>query len=149
MRSAEGCANMTNVLTTLRRGETSPRGSVVSTYGECANMNEFVRVCQASDVPDPGKRLVEVGERYVVLFHVGGQFYALDDVCTHDGGPLGEGFLEGFTIACPRHGAKFDIRDGRVLCMPAVSGTNSHEVKVEDGEVFVKFVDRPKKNYVM
>ena len=66
-------------------------------------------------------------------------------VCTHDGGPLGEGFLEGFTIACPRHGAKFDIRDGRVLCMPAASGTPSHEVKVEGDEVFVKIVERPKK----
>ena len=74
---------------------------------------------KSSDIPDPGKKLVEVDERLVVLFHVGGQFYAIDDVCTHDGGPLGEGELEGFTIACPRHGAKFDIRDGRALTMPA------------------------------
>ena len=110
-------------------------------------MSEFVPVCQADEIPDPGKQIVEVGECFVVLCHVDGQFYALDDVCTHDGGPLGEGFLEGFTIACPRHGAKFDIRDGRVLSMPATVGTNSHEVKVKDGEVFVKLVDRPKKKY--
>ena len=49
------------------------------------------------------------------------QFYCIDDVCTHDGGPLAEGDLEGHTIACPRHGAKFDIRDGRALTMPATS----------------------------
>jgi len=111
-------------------------------------MNDFVPVCKVGDIPDPGKQVIEVGEQYVVLFHVDGQFYALDDVCTHDGGPLGEGSLEGYTIACPRHGAKFDIRDGRVLCMPAVSGTPSHDVKVEGDEVFVRIVVRPKKKYV-
>jgi 3-phenylpropionate/trans-cinnamate dioxygenase ferredoxin subunit len=110
-------------------------------------MSEFVPVCQAGDIPDPGKQIFEFGERFVVVFHVDGQFYALDDVCTHDGGPLGEGFLEGYTIACPRHGAKFDIRDGRVLCMPATVGTSSHEVKVENGAVLVKIVERPKKKY--
>jgi 3-phenylpropionate/trans-cinnamate dioxygenase ferredoxin subunit len=111
-------------------------------------MSDFQRVCKVGDIPDPGKEIFEVDDRFVVLFHVDGQFYALDDVCTHDGGPLGEGFLEGYTIACPRHGAKFDIRDGRVLCMPATSGTNSHDVKVEGDNVFVKLVVRPKKNYV-
>jgi 3-phenylpropionate/trans-cinnamate dioxygenase ferredoxin component len=111
-------------------------------------MSDFARVCKVGDVPDPGKIDVEVGDHNVLLFHVDGQFYAIDDLCTHDGGPLGEGFLDGFTIACPRHGAKFDIRDGRVLCMPATMGTPSHEVKVEGDEVFVKIVVRPKKNYV-
>jgi 3-phenylpropionate/trans-cinnamate dioxygenase ferredoxin component len=111
-------------------------------------MTDFVPVCRVGEIPDPGQKIVEAGERDVVVFHVEGQFYALDDVCTHDGGPLGEGLLEGYTIACPRHGAKFDIRDGRVLCMPAVAGTGSHEVKVEGEQLFVKIVDRPKKNYV-
>ncbi len=111
-------------------------------------MSDFVRVCKVGDVADPGKQIFDLGERYIVLFHVEGQFYALDDLCTHDGGPLGEGTLEGLTIACPRHGAKFDIRDGRVLCMPATSGTPRTKVKVEGDEVFVKIVDRPKKKYV-
>ena len=71
----------------------------------CGNMSDFVPVCKVGDLPDPGKQIYEVGERFVVVFHVDGQFYALDDMCTHDGGPLGEGSLEGFTIACPRHGA--------------------------------------------
>ena len=106
-------------------------------------------VAKRSQIAPGTTRKVEAGGVAILLCNVDGSVYAIEDVCTHDGGPLGEGFLEGFTIACPRHGAKFDIRDGRVLCMPAVSGTNSHEVKVEDGEVFVKLVDRPKKNYVM
>ena len=101
-------------------------------------MSDFVRVASTADVPDPGRELVEVGDRLVALFHVGGKFFAIDDVCTHDGGPLGEGQLEGFTIACPRHGAKFDIRDGRALTMPATQPTVAHEVKVEGDDVFVR-----------
>ena len=101
-------------------------------------MPSLMRLCKVSDIPDPGKKTFELGDRFVVLFHVGGRFYALDDSCTHDGGPLGEGTLSGFEIACPRHGARFDIRDGRVLSMPAVSDTVAHEVKVEGNEVFVK-----------
>jgi len=102
---------------------------------------EFIRVAKASDIPDPGKQIVEVEDRLVVVFHVAGKYYALDDVCTHDGGPLGEGELDGFCIACPRHGAKFDIRDGRALTMPATRDTGAHEVKVEGGDVLVRLRD--------
>jgi 3-phenylpropionate/trans-cinnamate dioxygenase ferredoxin component len=101
----------------------------------------FVRVAKVTDVPDPGKQLVEVGERLIVLCHVGGKFYAIDDVCTHDGGPLGEGCLDGYQIACPRHGAKFDIRDGRALTMPATHATGAYEVKVEGDDVLVQVTD--------
>jgi 3-phenylpropionate/trans-cinnamate dioxygenase ferredoxin subunit len=102
----------------------------------------FVRVARVHDVPDPGRTLVEVDERLVLLIHAGGQFYALDDVCTHDGGPLGEGTLEGHTIACPRHGARFDIRTGKALSMPATQPTAVHEVRVHNGEVYVRLRDQ-------
>ena len=101
----------------------------------------FTRVANVTDVPDPGKTLVEIDDRLIVLIHAGGAFYAIDDVCTHDGGPLGEGELDGTSIACPRHGAKFDIRDGRALTMPATRPTVVHEVRVTDGEVFVQVND--------
>jgi 3-phenylpropionate/trans-cinnamate dioxygenase ferredoxin component len=101
-------------------------------------MSEFVRVCRVTDIPNPGKEVFEIEDRFVVVFHVDGRFYAMDDECTHDGGPLGDGALNGFEITCPRHGAKFDIRDGRVLSMPAVRNTPAHEVKVEGNEVFVR-----------
>ncbi len=104
-------------------------------------MSDFVRIAKVQDVPDPGKTIVEVEERLIGLFHVDGQFYALDDICTHDDGPLAEGPLEGHQITCPRHGARFDIRDGRALTMPATRATTTHEVKVENGEVFVKLCD--------
>jgi metal-sulfur cluster biosynthetic enzyme/nitrite reductase/ring-hydroxylating ferredoxin subunit len=74
----------------------------------------------------------------VALFHVGGVFYAIDDVCTHDGGPLADGELRDHKIACPRHGAKFDIRTGAALSMPAVRATRAHDVKVDGGGVWVR-----------
>ena len=104
-------------------------------------MSDFQFAAKTSDVPDPGKLLVEIDQRMVALFHVGGRFFALDDVCTHDGGPLAEGDLCDHTIACPRHGAKFDIRDGRALTMPATRPTAAHEVRVEGDRVLVRLKD--------
>jgi metal-sulfur cluster biosynthetic enzyme/nitrite reductase/ring-hydroxylating ferredoxin subunit len=101
-------------------------------------MAEFIRVADVTEVPDPGKTLVEVDGDMVALFHVGGVFYAIDDVCTHDGGPLADGELRDHKIACPRHGAKFDIRTGAALSMPAVRATRAHDVKVADGGVWVR-----------
>jgi len=104
-------------------------------------MAEFVRVLSASELPDPGRTLVEVEGEMVALFHVADGWYALDDVCTHDGGPLADGDLRGHAIACPRHGARFDIRTGAALTMPAVRPTRSHEVRLEDGAVWVRLRD--------
>ena len=87
---------------------------------------------------DPGKLLVEVDDRLVVIFHVAAKFYAIDDVCTHDDGPLSEGELQEFAVACPRHGAKFDIRTGAALTMPAIKPTVAHEVKVDGERVLVR-----------
>lgn len=101
-------------------------------------MSDFHRLAAVTDLADPGKQIFEVEDRVVVLFHVGGEFFCLDDVCTHDEGPLGEGTLCDHTIACPRHGAKFDIRTGAALTMPATEATAAHEVKVEGGAVYVR-----------
>jgi 3-phenylpropionate/trans-cinnamate dioxygenase ferredoxin component len=97
----------------------------------------FQRVARLTDIPDPGRLVVEIDERLVVILHVSGEVFAIDDVCTHDGGPLGEGELDDHTIACPRHGAEFDIRTGAALTMPATRPTKAHDVKVEGGDVFV------------
>ena len=101
-------------------------------------MSDFVQIAKKSEVPDPGKKTIELEDRLVVLVHVDRQFYCIDDVCTHDGGPLGEGELLGVELACPRHGAKFDVRNGKALTMPATENTGSHEVKVVGDDVFVR-----------
>ena len=101
-------------------------------------MSDFQKVALISDVADPGKTTIEVDERLVVLIHAGGSWYCIDDVCTHDGGPLGEGPLDGDAIVCPRHGAKFSIKTGDALTMPATEPTAVHQVKVEGDDVLVK-----------
>lgn len=103
-------------------------------------MADFIAVAKTTEVPDPGSTLVEVDDRLIVLIHAAGHWYALDDVCTHDGGPLSDGPLDAAegTIACPRHGAKFDIRTGAALTMPAIKPTVAHEVKVDGERVLVR-----------
>jgi 3-phenylpropionate/trans-cinnamate dioxygenase ferredoxin subunit len=100
-------------------------------------MAAFVTVAKTSDV-EPGKvRVYEVNGRRIALCNVGGTFYAIDDVCTHDGGPLDQGVLEGDQIECPRHGARFDVKTGRALTLPAVMPVRSYPVQVEGDEVRV------------
>jgi 3-phenylpropionate/trans-cinnamate dioxygenase ferredoxin subunit len=110
------------------------------TFYRGRELAEFVPVARTSDVPDPGKELVEVADRLIVLIHAAGHWYALDDVCTHDGGPLSEGPLDAAekTIACPRHGAKFDIKTGAALTMPATKPTVAHEVKLQGDQVLIR-----------
>lgn len=107
-------------------------------------MSKFIAVAHIAEVPDPGSTLVEVDERLIVLIHAAGHWYALDDVCTHDGGPLSEGPLDaaGGTIACPRHGAKFDLSTGAAKTMPATQPTVAHEVTIEGDRVLVRINDR-------
>jgi metal-sulfur cluster biosynthetic enzyme/nitrite reductase/ring-hydroxylating ferredoxin subunit len=101
-------------------------------------MSDFVRVAKTTDLADPGQMLAEVEDRIVVLMKVGGEFFCLDDVCTHDGGPLSDGTLDDHTIACPRHGAKFDVRSGKALTMPATEDTVAHDVQIRGDEVWVR-----------
>lgn len=98
---------------------------------------EFVKVAEAVDVASGQVKVYEVRGRRIALCNVDGTFYAIDDVCTHDGGPLDQGELEGHQIECPRHGARFDVRSGRVLALPAVMPVHSYPVQVEDGVVKV------------
>jgi len=104
-------------------------------------MNAFVKVAAVSSISDPGRLALEIAERMVILFQVGGQFFCVDDVCTHDGGPLGEGPLLNHCVVCPRHGAQFDIRDGKARTMPATEDIRTHEVRVEGNDIYVRLSD--------
>ncbi|MHC1784915.1 MAG: non-heme iron oxygenase ferredoxin subunit [Anaerolineaceae bacterium] len=95
----------------------------------------FVAVCPSRDVPEGERVFFDVGNEAVVLFNVSGKYYAIGDVCTHDNGPVGEGDLEGHEIICPRHGARFDIRDGKALRMPAVVPVPWYPVRVVEGNL--------------
>ena len=104
-------------------------------------MPEFTKVATRTQLSSAGKMLVEVDDRLVVLFQIEGQVYCIDDVCTHDGGPLSEGALDGTQIACPRHGAKFDVCTGKALSMPATEATVAHQVKLDGDDVLVRIND--------
>lgn len=82
--------------------------------------------------------MVQVDDLRLGLFVIDGTYYAIEDVCTHDNGPLAEGELRGDQIECPRHGARFSVRTGAVLSMPAVVPVRTFRTKVEDGYVWVE-----------
>lgn len=101
-------------------------------------MNEFVVVAKTGDFTENEMKLVEVEEQLVLVINVDKDFYCIDDVCTHDGGTLCEGSISGFEVACPRHGATFDVRNGKATKMPATQPTGCHEVKLEGDQVLVR-----------
>lgn len=98
---------------------------------------EFVEIAPLSELPAGERLFVEIADRPIVIFNIAGGFFAIGDVCTHDNGPLGDGDLEGYDIVCPRHGAKFDIRTGKVMGMPAVEDIPAYPVQVRGGNIFV------------
>ncbi len=104
-------------------------------------MPSFVKVATRGELPPGSKKLAEVDGRPIAVFNVDGAIYAIDDVCTHDGGPLAEGELKGSEIMCPRHGARFDVKTGRALCMPAVEPVTAHLTEVRGDDVYVALSD--------
>lgn len=104
-------------------------------------MPEFVKVGSQGSLPPGAKLLIEVGERSIAVFNVEGSFFAIDDICTHDGGPLADGDFEGAEVQCPRHGARFDVRTGQALCLPAFEPVTTHRVEVRGDDVFVALED--------
>ncbi|MFO7320156.1 MAG: non-heme iron oxygenase ferredoxin subunit [Chloroflexota bacterium] len=98
---------------------------------------DFVTVAPAADLP-PGERLVfEYGRHWVVVFNVDGEYYAIEDCCTHEEYPLSEGTLRGYSIECAKHGANFDIRTGEVLAPPAIIPVKTYPVRIQDGQIQV------------
>lgn len=104
-------------------------------------MTRFVTVAKASEIGPGDREVFDIEAHYIAVFNVDGTYYAIEDVCTHDDGPLADGTLYGFAIECPRHGARFDIRTGAVLSMPAVIPVPRYDVRVEGDEIQLGFED--------
>jgi len=96
-----------------------------------------VRVCSTADVPVNEIRVFECDGRSIAVSNLDGEFYAIANLCTHDGGPLGEGTLARGRVTCPRHGAQFDARTGKVLALPAVRDVKAYAATVEGDDVYV------------
>jgi 3-phenylpropionate/trans-cinnamate dioxygenase ferredoxin subunit len=99
--------------------------------------DQFHKVANVGDVPEGQARVFEIGGRRLAVCKVDGELFAIDDICTHDGGPLGEGELDDHQIECPRHGARFDIRTGKAICLPAVVGVKSYPIEVRNNEIWI------------
>ncbi len=85
--------------------------------------------------------VLDIDGRAIAVFCVNGTYHAIDDVCTHDGGPLAEGDLIDCEIQCPRHGARFDLKTGRALCMPAIEPVTVHTVELRGDDIYVAIQD--------
>lgn len=95
----------------------------------------FTPVAKTADLPEGEGKTAEVRGRKIAVFNVGGEFHALDNVCLHRGGPLGEGDLNGTVVTCPWHGWEFDVTSGQ--CLTAPGEVKKYEVRVEDDQVLV------------
>jgi nitrite reductase/ring-hydroxylating ferredoxin subunit len=105
-------------------------------------MSSWVKLGMLSELSPGTGRHVRLADRAVALFNVDGEVYAIDGSCTHRGGPLGEGRLEGSVVTCPWHGARFDVRTGVVLSPPARTNAEVYRVSLETGVIAVELPDR-------
>ena len=101
-------------------------------------MSDWVTVARIDELPSGDWRTIDVDGTQVVVFNIDGEYYAIEDVCTHDGGQLTGGHVEGDEIVCPRHGARFCVRTGEALTAPAYEPTATFPVRIENGEIQVR-----------
>jgi 3-phenylpropionate/trans-cinnamate dioxygenase ferredoxin subunit len=104
--------------------------------------SDYQKVAKATDVPEGEVKVFDLAGEAIAVCHVNGAFYAVQDLCTHDGGPLGEGEVTGTPsspqIECPRHGARFDVKTGKAMCLPAIVDIPTYAVDVRGEDIFVK-----------
>ena len=101
-------------------------------------MPEFVKVAKTENIPAGQAMMVEVNGKEIALFNVAGSFHAIDNTCTHVGGPLCEGELEGIEVTCTWHGAVFDVTTGQMLGPPAPESVARYSVRVEGSDIKVE-----------
>jgi len=102
-------------------------------------MSEYVKIATVDEVPVNSSKLIEIDNIRIALFNLNGAFYAIEDVCTHDGGPLVEGeIVNDHEVRCPRHGARFDIITGAALSMPAFEPTTAYDVYIQGEDLLIE-----------
>lgn len=101
-------------------------------------MSDWVNALAESDLPPGSHTVIEIEDAAILLVNLDGSFYAIEDICTHDGGDLSGGCLVGGSMECPRHGARFDVKTGEVTAPPAYEPVDTFPVQVVDGVVQVR-----------
>jgi naphthalene 1,2-dioxygenase system ferredoxin subunit len=98
----------------------------------------WIKVANASDVPEDGTLLVNLGMEPVCLYNLGGEIFATHDTCTHGQASLADGFIEGEEIECPLHQGRFQIATGKAVGVPCTEDIRTYAVKIENGAVLLK-----------
>ena len=101
-------------------------------------MAGFVKVATTDELPPGHAKKVEIGGKTIALFNIGGGSHDIDDTCTHEGGPLSEGEVEGNTVTCPWHGAKFNVTNGEVVRPPARVSVSCYRSRVNGSDIEVE-----------
>ena len=101
-------------------------------------MAEYVKVAKTGRIAPGEAQAVEVGARRIALFNIEGTYHAIDDTCSHRGGPLSEGMVVGTEVTCPWHGAVFDVRTGGVLGAPAPQDVTRYAVRIEGEDIEIE-----------
>jgi 3-phenylpropionate/trans-cinnamate dioxygenase ferredoxin subunit len=101
-------------------------------------VTQWLKVCGVNEIPPEAVKVVRTPSARIAVCNVDGEFFAIEDKCTHDGGVLDQGELFGAEIECPRHGARFDVRTGKALTLPAVYPVKTFPVRVEGNEIQVE-----------
>jgi nitrite reductase/ring-hydroxylating ferredoxin subunit len=99
---------------------------------------DFVKVAETKDIQPSTMKAVDLASERVCIVNVKGNYYAIGNVCTHVGGPLNEGTLEGYEVECPWHGSKFDVSTGEPTKPPARQAVPKYELKVEGNNIQVR-----------
>jgi 3-phenylpropionate/trans-cinnamate dioxygenase ferredoxin subunit len=102
------------------------------------SMSDWIEVVEQNTLAEGGNIVVDVDGTNVAIFKINGEFYAIEDVCTHDGAEIASGELDGYEIVCPRHGARFCVKTGAVTAPPAYEAITCFPVKMENGKVHVR-----------
>lgn len=97
----------------------------------------FVKLATSTDIPPGTARRYEIGDDSIAIFNVDGQFYAIGDTCSHEEASLAEGDVFNDVVECPLHGAEFDLRSGKNLCLPAVTPVPVYRLRVDGGDILV------------
>lgn len=101
-------------------------------------MSKFVKVARKSEIGDQSAKCVEIEGKRVAIFNLGGEFYAIDDTCTHRGGTLSDGSIDGDEIECPLHGAHFNIKTGHVTAPPASDNVTRYNVRLAGDDIEIE-----------
>jgi len=101
-------------------------------------LSDFVRVASTSEIPEGRMKKVTVGNQQVLVVNLKGKYYAIGNVCTHFGGSLDRGILDGNEVECPLHHSHFDVTTGQVKRGPATRAEQVYEIKTENGSILVK-----------